>query len=113
MRRRYKERALTAAELAAACAQPLLVVTKAGALRNGAERGHGATWHLAPGKDHWNAGRALCGAAPAIQWTTWGTPKATCSRCLRKAEGEMTRLGAIGLIDRSDDIRLTLRANRS
>lgn len=112
MARRHRERALTAAELAEACSQPLLVVTKAGALRNGAERGHGSIWHLAPGKEYWNASRALCGAQPSIQWTTWGAPKATCPRCLAKAKSEMVRLGAIGLIDASDNIRLTLRENR-
>ena len=63
-----------------------MVVTKAGALRNGAERGHGTIWHLAPGTESWNAGRALCGAAPALQWTTWGAPAVTCAKCRQLAE---------------------------
>ena len=109
MARRRKEPALTAEELAASLVEPMLVVTKAGALRNGAERGHGSIWHLAPGKEYWNAGRALCGAAPSIQWTRWGKPVVTCPKCKKLAEREADRLGAIGLIDRADDLRLAVR----
>lgn len=59
--------------------QPLVISTKAGALRNGAERGHGSIWHLAP--LHWPT--ALCGETASITMTTWGEPELTCPRCIR------------------------------
>jgi hypothetical protein len=116
--RRYRERVMTADELAKAFAKRLHVVCKAGPLRSGAQRGHGTIWHLAPGPDadhdYWKADKALCGAAPSISWSQWHhktDPTPTCPKCRRLAEKEQTRLGAIGLVDRADDLRLVLRSN--
>ncbi len=83
-KRRYRERSLSTDELKAALSEKLHVVTKAGALRNGNELGHGSIWHLAPGEP-WNGRKALCGAAPSIQWATWGEPKVTCPKCQKLA----------------------------
>lgn len=80
-RRKHREPKLTPTELAETLAKPLMVVTKAGALRNGNELGHGRTWHMAP-SPHWNGHKALCGAFPSIQWTTWGDPAPTCPKCI-------------------------------
>ncbi len=79
-RRRHKEHRLTPLELAEALAMPLAVVTKAGALRNGSERGHGSIWHIVPGEPC-DGRSALCGARPSIMWTTWGKQEATCKTC--------------------------------
>jgi hypothetical protein len=67
---------------------PYLVLTKAGALKNGAERGHGSVWHaVVPGKG------ALCGERPRIMWSSWSPAHAevTCVRC-QKAVAKLTPL---------------------
>lgn len=59
---------------------------KAGPLRNGAERGHGSIWHAVEETKHYgDAGPALCGARPAIMWSSWQRDgqQITCPRCLR------------------------------
>jgi hypothetical protein len=58
------------------------IMAKAGPLRNGAERGGGSIWHYVPGEPH-DGRAALCGARPAIQWSSW-TPQGqqvTCKKC--------------------------------
>lgn len=57
---------------------------KAGALRNGAERGKGSIYHaVAPSSSGW--GKALCGETPAIMWCEGGAAAVvTCPRCIRK-----------------------------
>lgn len=56
----------------------------AGPLREG-ERGKGYRWHAVPG----GVGKALCGAEPAIQWSTYPGDRTTCPRCLRKLQSPM------------------------
>lgn len=77
-------RMMTADEARVAKATGLKVVMKAGPLRNGAERGHGSVWHLAPGNE-WDGRKALCGAAPSIQWSSWRPEGqvATCPKCIK------------------------------
>lgn len=79
-----RQRQMTPTEIAEAKAAGLTVAMKAGPLRNGAERGHGSVWHLVPGKT-WDGRKALCGAAPSIQWSSWRPDgqQATCPRCLK------------------------------
>jgi hypothetical protein len=73
-----------AAAVESAPEPPYRIRAKAGPLRNGAERGGGTVWHAVTG-DHADGGAALCGARPAIMWSSW-TPKDArigCARCAR------------------------------
>lgn len=62
----------------------------AGPLRNGAERGKGSVFHaveVPEGREYaGDGGRALCGRAPAIMWSTEEGDVVTCPRCLGKLE---------------------------
>lgn len=62
----------------------MLILCKAGPLRNGAERGKGTIWHAVPSEN----AKALCGAAPAIMWSTYEGDAVTCPRCRRALERE-------------------------
>jgi hypothetical protein len=67
------------------------ILSMAGALRNGAQRGGGMVWHAVPVGDESHiedAGTALCGRAPSIMWSGWQPAglKVTCPRCLKKLE---------------------------
>lgn len=60
------------------------VLRKAGALRNGNERGQGTVWHIVKADDAY-CGPALCGQQPAIQWTDGDAGKvASCPTCIRR-----------------------------
>jgi hypothetical protein len=88
-----------------------------GRCANGAERDGGTKYHALAEREH----VALCGAKPgrrSVGWSDYAdsvrdVSKTTCPRCIAKFKREAERLGAIGLIDRADDLRLALRANRS
>jgi len=56
---------------------------KAGALRNGMERGKGSIYHAVPSEGYGDAFPALCGAQPAIQWSASDKSVVTCPRCIR------------------------------
>lgn len=56
----------------------------AGPLRNGWERGKGAVYHAVPSEPARHLGKALCGRAPSIMWSSSEGEKATCPRCLKK-----------------------------
>ncbi len=72
---------------------PHLILKKAGPLRNGAELGKGSVYHAVPvhsvhggrQRPDW---KALCGAYPAIMWSTEEGDAVTCHRCLKKLEKE-------------------------
>lgn len=70
--------------------RPLVISTKAGALRNGNERGHGSVWHLAP----LHCDTALCGEFASITMTTWGEPTLTCPRCIKLRDKYQPRVVA-------------------
>lgn len=68
--------------------EPFQIRRKAGPLRNGNELGHGSIWHAVPGEANPFGiceSAALCGAAPAIQWSSWipEGQRVTCKKCLR------------------------------
>jgi hypothetical protein len=68
----------------------LHILTKAGGCRSGSDRG-GSVWHYVPGGDIWpSTGRALCGDAPAIQWSSHQPEgrKVTCKKCIKIHGGE-------------------------
>lgn len=57
---------------------------KAGGLRNGAERGHGPTYHAVPNEGG-DTRKALCGTAPRIMWSSYlGSAVVTCPRCIKR-----------------------------
>lgn len=60
---------------------PYQVLRKAGSLRNGGEADKGSVWHaVADGRS------AICGAMPAIEWSTYESDRVTCPRCLKRIE---------------------------
>ncbi len=87
-----------------------------GRLRDGCERDGGVRYHALDLNR--KGGRALCGARPGQRSVGWAdhpdamreVSETTCPRCLSKFKREADRLGAIGLIDRADDLRLALRS---
>jgi len=62
---------------------PFVPMRRAGALRNGAERGKGSIWHAVKPSQQ-NGGKALCGVRAAIMWTEGGA-EITCPRCKKLA----------------------------
>jgi hypothetical protein len=62
----------------------LMKVRKAGKVANGAGRGKGTIWHVAP-RGYGDAQKALCGALPRIAWVEGHdaptVENVTCPRC--------------------------------
>jgi len=64
----------------------MMILKKAGALRNGREfSARKPVWHIVDTTDPYSCKPALCGAAPSIAWTDSPTQKEpTCQRCIAK-----------------------------
>lgn len=67
----------------------MMVLKKAGALRNGREfSSRNPIWHAVDTDSIYSCKPALCGASPSIQWTDSREPKeVTCTRCRIKLAG--------------------------
>lgn len=98
----------------------VLAMRMMGRCANGCEADSGRLYHARLIGPH-GSFKALCGAAPGRRSAGWAdfldamkpVEKTTCSRCLSKFKREAERLGAIGLIDASDDLRRALRAKQT
>lgn len=76
----------------------LLILKKAGGLRNGYERGKGTIYHgvlkEADALKGWvifNGHAALCGQMPRLQWSSDEGSEVTCPRCLRRIAERTTK----------------------
>jgi hypothetical protein len=67
----------------------MLVLKKAGALRNGREfSSRNPVWHAVDTADIYSCKPALCGASPRVQWTDSAQPReVTCIKCRIKLAG--------------------------
>lgn len=98
----------------------ILAVRMMGKCANGAEADGGRLYH-AKLVGPQGSFKAICGAAPGRRSAGWSdfldsmkpVEKTTCPRCRSKFKREAERLGAIGLIDAADDLRLALRSERN
>jgi len=67
----------------------MMILKKAGALRNGREfSSRNPVWHAVDTTDVYSCKPALCGASPSIQWSDSRQPlEVTCPRCIKLAGG--------------------------
>jgi hypothetical protein len=72
----------------------MMVLKKAGALRNGREfSARNPVWHAVETSSVYSCTPALCGAMPSIQWAdSTRDQEVTCARCLKKLAPRCGRL---------------------